>query len=301
MTPVPSDSTFVIYHQTIIFPSKSWQSPTNIAPAALQRASGGQLTLNHWVPQSWAARWASGGPAEASLLWVYSSISLSSSVPAAFMLDWFWPPIANLMLPLCHVGQWQDYLSWPKLVFHWDLSIITKGWSDQIQHILSYLQYAVMVNDSNPIDLDTTATSLLRLHRQKWLIVHTFLDIHNYSDAKVIVNANRSMSQCTIDNVWSVKMGHWKMSTMLFWLAMNCLKFVQNTWWNCMTKCVSAWVLMKEYWSNNYYVKKLWRCLVDILKGCTWGGGGYWVWIILASAWRYQDIWVWTHSACVVS
>ena len=39
--------------------------PTNIAPAALQRASrgqppnGGQPTLSNWVAQRWAARWAS--------------------------------------------------------------------------------------------------------------------------------------------------------------------------------------------------------------------------------------------------
>ena len=48
--------------------------PTNMAPAAVQRASGaqppcgGQLTLRHWVAQRWAEWWASGGPLEATNL-----------------------------------------------------------------------------------------------------------------------------------------------------------------------------------------------------------------------------------------
>ena len=76
--------------------------PTNIASAALQRASegqpshGGQPSLGHWVAQRWAARWASGGPLENSLLGAYSFIPKASSVPSDFLLHWFWPPTANL-------------------------------------------------------------------------------------------------------------------------------------------------------------------------------------------------------------
>ena len=84
--------------------------PINIAPAALQRASGGQPLhggqppLSHWVAQRCAVWWASGGLLAANLLWA-QSIRWPSSVPSDFMLDWFWPPTANAMLPLC-LNQW---------------------------------------------------------------------------------------------------------------------------------------------------------------------------------------------------
>ena len=90
----------------IVYRVTNLHIPTSIAPATLQRASGGQLpcggqpTLSHWVAERWAARCASGGPPEASHLCAYSFIPWPSSVPPDFMLDGFWPPIAKLMPPL---------------------------------------------------------------------------------------------------------------------------------------------------------------------------------------------------------
>ena len=53
---------------------------TNIVPAALQRASGGQpshggqLPLCLWVAQRWASRWTSGWLPDDRFLWAYSII-----------------------------------------------------------------------------------------------------------------------------------------------------------------------------------------------------------------------------------
>ena len=97
--------------------------PTNIVPAALQRASRGwpphidQPALIHWVAQRWAARWASSGPPDAGCFWAYSFILWRTSVPPDFPLHWFWPPTANLMLPLC-------LLQWHRVSFQ----PITTGW-----------------------------------------------------------------------------------------------------------------------------------------------------------------------------
>ncbi len=84
---------------------------TNIAPAALQQPSegqlphGGQPTLTHQVAQRWAARWASGGSLEDSHLSAYSFILWPASVPPVVPLQWCWPPQADLEPPLC-LFQW---------------------------------------------------------------------------------------------------------------------------------------------------------------------------------------------------
>ena len=57
-----------LVHWCSVYKLPSNDIPTNIAPAAHQRASGGQLPLSHWVALRWVARWASRGPPEASLL-----------------------------------------------------------------------------------------------------------------------------------------------------------------------------------------------------------------------------------------
>ena len=91
--------------------------PTNIAPAALQRASrgqpphGGQLTLSHWVADRWPARWDSRGHQDGGLLWTYSFIPLHASVPPHFLFHQFWPPTTNLMPPFC-------LLQWHRFSFH---------------------------------------------------------------------------------------------------------------------------------------------------------------------------------------
>ena len=72
---------------------------TNIAPTALQRAA---TPWRQTITQPLGGTEVSCNlPLEGSLRWAYSFIPWASSVPPNFMLDCFWPPIANSMLPLC--------------------------------------------------------------------------------------------------------------------------------------------------------------------------------------------------------
>ena len=58
---------------------------------------------------------------------------------------------------------------WPKIIFNWDLSLKTEGWSDQVQHILSYIQYDIDLGSLETVDLDATKSALKRINQIKCL------------------------------------------------------------------------------------------------------------------------------------
>ena len=87
-------------------------TPSNVAPAALQRAStgqpphAGQPTLSHWVAQKWAVRWASGGwPPLHLLFYRLTLLSASFLFPSLILAS-----TSELMPPSCPL-QWHESTS----------------------------------------------------------------------------------------------------------------------------------------------------------------------------------------------
>ena len=94
---------------------------------------------------------------------------------------------------------------WPKIVHRWGASLRTKGWADQISHVLNYLTTDSDILNGPGVDLDVAEARMLKLNRIQWKLeassktkLRTYNDIQDDDHRKSLLNANLSRSQRTL-------------------------------------------------------------------------------------------------------
>ena len=101
---------------------------------------------------------------------------------------------------------------WPVKVHRWDLSLKTKGWADNIAHVLVYVSMDTDLKEGPEIDLDTARSRMLVLNRNHWKVeaatktkLRTYLEVQEDSNRKALINANLSRAQRSL--VAKLKLG----------------------------------------------------------------------------------------------
>ena len=94
---------------------------------------------------------------------------------------------------------------WPKIIHKWDTSLKTQGWSDQIEHILSYANMDILVRDNVNVDLDVLQARLLRLERMGWNTeiatktkLRTYIEIVDPEEQRSLIKSNITRNQRSI-------------------------------------------------------------------------------------------------------
>ena len=88
---------------------------------------------------------------------------------------------------------------WPKKVWNWDRATKTDAWSKEVAHIMTYLGLDPAEAMDLQSDLDEADLILMDKARQSWTLeshikqkLRTFIQIHDYNNPGVLINANLS-------------------------------------------------------------------------------------------------------------
>ena len=84
--------------------------------------------------------------------------------------DWIDTKYLRWLDMICYLNRLikMDDHRWPVKIHKWDFSLKTKGWADNVAHVLNYLNLDTNLRDGPEVDLDAAKSRMLTLNRSQW-------------------------------------------------------------------------------------------------------------------------------------